>query len=163
MKTREHLGPIWHCSLTVSWKILKCFFSFNFFFFGVFEFFWCDNVKNSFFLFKKNIILIHFQAKNTLKNNLYYISKQTLKGKKHYLAMNSDWNDLWVTRKIMSEVISRWKNPKENTFGAELKQDCKQQQNPGKWINTYSFRRIISWCIPSSKINNRNFLATSAI
>jgi hypothetical protein len=65
---------------------------------------------------------MYFQAKNTLKSNLYYTSKQALKGKNQYLGMDSD---LWVTRKIMLEVISHWKNPKENTFWAELKQDCK--------------------------------------
>jgi len=65
---------------------------------------------------------MYLQAKSTLKSNLDYTSKQALKGKNQYLGMDSD---LRVTRKIMLEVISHWKNPKENTFGAELKQDCK--------------------------------------
>jgi hypothetical protein len=36
---------------------------------------WYSNVKNNFLKNKKNIILIYFQVKNTLKNNHYHTKK----------------------------------------------------------------------------------------
>ena len=33
---------------------------------------------------------MYFQAKSTLKSNLYYTSNQALKGKNQYLGMDSD-------------------------------------------------------------------------
>jgi hypothetical protein len=35
--------------------------------------FWWAGVKNKYFKIKKNIILIHFQKKNTLKNNHFIL------------------------------------------------------------------------------------------
>jgi uncharacterized membrane protein len=43
------------------------------FFLCVFKLFWCADIKNNFF--KKYIILMYFQIKNTLKNNYYYTLK----------------------------------------------------------------------------------------
>jgi hypothetical protein len=45
--------------------------------FYVFILFLRVNIKNNFLKNKKYIILMHFQTKKTLKNNLYYTSKYT--------------------------------------------------------------------------------------
>ena len=43
-----------------------------------FQIFWCANIKNIFFKIKKNIILMYFQVKNTLKRNCNHTLKHTL-------------------------------------------------------------------------------------
>ena len=64
--------------------IKKCFWRFFIFllkllYFYIFGLFWCADVKNNFLKKIKNIILIHFQIKNTWKNNHYHNHKsQTL-------------------------------------------------------------------------------------
>ena len=55
-------------------NFLKKFLKFIFFY--VFRSFWCADVKNN---LKKNIILMHLQAKSTLKNNYYHTLKHTLR------------------------------------------------------------------------------------
>jgi len=58
----------------------KYFLKINFFIisiFYVFILFLCVNIKNNFLKNKKYIVLMHFQAEKTLKNNLYYTSKYT--------------------------------------------------------------------------------------
>ena len=60
------------------WKRSRTNIFKNFNSFYIFESFWCANLKNN-FLKIKNIILIHFDPKNTLKSNRNHTSKHTIK------------------------------------------------------------------------------------
>jgi hypothetical protein len=60
-------------------------------FFNVFGSLWCADVKNNFFL-KKNIILMHFHAKSTLKRNCYHTLKHPL-----LLSALPAYYPLWFT------------------------------------------------------------------
>jgi hypothetical protein len=53
------------------------FFALNYYFLCFFGLFWYDDVKNN-FKNEKKIVLMHFQAKSILKNNLYYCPKHPL-------------------------------------------------------------------------------------
>jgi len=58
-------------------------------FFNVFGSLWCADVKNK---FQKNIILMHFQAKSTLKRNCYHTLKHPL-----LLSALPAYYPLWFT------------------------------------------------------------------
>ena len=69
--------PVCFCVSKVLLKKIEFFFYFLICFkliFGIFRSFWCADIKNIFF-FKKNIIMMHFRAKNTLKRNCYHTLK----------------------------------------------------------------------------------------
>jgi hypothetical protein len=83
--------------------------------FCVFLSFWCVDIKNNFFL-KKNIILMHFQVKNTLKYNPYHTLKQTLKhqavafgilqsGSSSYVIISKGYTNLpvWIATKSFKD------------------------------------------------------------
>jgi len=63
-----------HCVLKVFFK--KLFLFYILFYFKLI-FFLCADIKNNFKKIKKNIILMCFEMKNTLKNNHYHIPKHT--------------------------------------------------------------------------------------
>jgi hypothetical protein len=74
-----YLVPVCFCILKAFLKNLNFFYFFlqiNIFF-SVFRLFWCVDVENN-FLKIKNIILIYFRVKNTLKNNRNHTLREAL-------------------------------------------------------------------------------------
>jgi len=65
-----------HCGPTALLIFFLIFSASNYYFFSVFESFLCHDVKIRFFL--KKYYFDTFQAKNTLKNDLYHTFRQLL-------------------------------------------------------------------------------------